>query len=163
MTQGCSSAVHLSEYMLCAPRPDFHTFTCQVIISFSPRDPVLGSEECPFFPPEEGSLFGGLKGSVAWEEAGLAGCWNSGCPGLGHVLPSDCLPLASDGRAWWAQRFTRLVQDQSLLGAEGRHVWAACQHHRQTSAVDTFQSPFISEHVPPGPASDEAVILTQVG
>ena len=51
-------------------------------------------------PTEEGSLFGGLKGSVARGEAGLAGCQKSGCPGLGYVLPSGCLPLVADGLAW---------------------------------------------------------------
>ena len=73
-------------------------------------------------PTEEGSLFGGLKGSVAWGEAGLARCQKSGRPRLGHILPSGCLPLVADGLAWvGTEVFTHLLQDQSPLGAEGRH------------------------------------------
>ena len=149
-SRALSSSPSLQNTCLYAAGPDFQTSACQVIISFSPRDPILESEGSVHFSHlRKGTSLGTLKG--AWEEAELAGCWSSGCPGLGHVRPDDCLPLVSDGPAW-----------MGMVGGGGLHLspprpgppggqrqtWATCQYC-PISAAYTFQSPCISAKCAP--------------
>lgn len=122
-SRALSGSPSIQNTCLCAAGPHFQTSACQVMISFSPRDPILQSEGSVHISHlRKGTSLGTLKG--AWEEAELAGCWSSGCPGLRHVHPGDCLPLVSDGPVWMGTGrgvSTCLSQGQALLGASGKH------------------------------------------
>lgn len=149
--------------MLCAPRPDFHTFTCQVIISFSPRDPVLGSEGSVHSShPRKGASLGALKGAWPGKRQGWLGAGIQAALDLDMSFPvTVCLLSLTDVRGW-AQRSSPVSSRTSLswgLKAGTGSMPASpdqCSGHISVSF-------HLSRTRPTRPTSDEAVILTQVG
>ena len=152
-----------SEYMLCAARPDFHTFPCQVIISFSPRDPVLGSEgSIQSSHLRKGASLGALTAAWPGKGQGWPGAGIQAALDLGTSFPvTFCLLSLMDSHGW-AQRSSpvssRTSPSRGLKAGTGSMPASPDQ-----CSVHILASVPLSKTCPAGPISDDAIILTQVG
>lgn len=157
-SRALSGSPSIQNTCLCAAGPHFQTSACQVMISFSPRDPTLQSEGSVHISHlRKGTSLGTLKG--AWEEAELAGCWSSGCPGLGHVHPGDCL-LSLMVLCGWA-----LGGGSPPASPKARPSWGPAANTGNMPVLPSQCSLHISVSFrlskmrTTGPISDDAVIL----